>query len=165
MHLPCFVFSCKQLDLFLWLLWVNNVDNVPSTKSLNLLNKILQNSCGIDKLVYEGKLGHHYHVNSMAQILAQVLCFHLHFHVPTCSEVQLRRLYDVIHISASLAISGFWPTFWVFGMSPAFTTLPWIASEFSLQVAVCLQTWAPKDHPLPCSQYALHPLLFHLNCF
>ena len=103
MHLPHLVFSHKQLDLFLWLLWINNVDNVPSTKSLNLLNKILQNSCGIDKLAYKGKLGHHYHVNSMAQILAQV-CFHLCFHVPTCCEVQLRRfaIHKFVHTSISI---------------------------------------------------------------
>ena len=72
MHLPCLVFSCKQLDLFLWLLQVNNVNDDPSTKSLKTLNKILQNTCSIDTLAYEGKLGHHYHVNNMSQILAQV---------------------------------------------------------------------------------------------
>lgn len=52
---------------------------------------------------YEGKLGHHYHVNSMAQILAQV-CFHLHFHVPTCSEVQLRRFAICKFIRTSISI-------------------------------------------------------------
>jgi len=72
MHLPRSVFSRKQLDLFLWLLRVNNVDDVPSTKSLKTLNKILQNTCGIDTLAYEGNLGHRYHVNNMGQILAQV---------------------------------------------------------------------------------------------
>lgn len=72
MHLPRLVFSRKQLDLFLWLLRVNNIDDVPSTKSLKTLNKILQNTCGIDTLAYEGKLGHRYHVNNMGQILAQV---------------------------------------------------------------------------------------------
>lgn len=103
MHLPRLVFSRKQLDLFLWLLQINNVDDVLSTKSLSLLNKILQNSCSIDTLAYEGKLGHRYHVNSMAQILAQV-CFHLHFHVPTCSDVQLRRfaIHKFIHTSTPI---------------------------------------------------------------
>jgi hypothetical protein len=72
MHLPRSVFSRKQLDLFLWLLRINNVNDVPSTKSLKTLNKILQNLCGIDTLAYEGKLGHRYHVNNIAQILAQV---------------------------------------------------------------------------------------------
>ncbi|KAF8966226.1 hypothetical protein BDZ97DRAFT_1657897 [Flammula alnicola] len=85
MHLPRSVFSRKQLDLFLWLLRINDVDDVPSTKSLKTLNKILQNSCGVDTLAYDGKLGHRYHVNNMAQILAQEMCNpkvrpHIHFY-------------------------------------------------------------------------------------
>jgi hypothetical protein len=72
MHLPRSVFSRKQLDLFLWLLRVNNVDQVPSTKSMQTLNKMLQNMCGIETKSYNGKLGHKYNVNSMEQILAQV---------------------------------------------------------------------------------------------
>jgi hypothetical protein len=34
MHLPRSVFSHRQLELFLWLLKVNNVDDVPSVKSM-----------------------------------------------------------------------------------------------------------------------------------
>ena len=65
MHLPRSVFSRKQLDLFLWLLRINNVDQVPSTKSMQTMNKILQNICGIETLPFNGKLGHKYHVNSL----------------------------------------------------------------------------------------------------
>ena len=72
MHLPRSVFSRKQLDLFLWLLRINNVDEVPSTKSMQTMNKMLQNMCGIETIPFNGKLGHKYHVNSLAQILAQV---------------------------------------------------------------------------------------------
>ncbi len=72
MHLPRSVFSRKQLDLFLWLLRVNHVESVPSTKNMTSLNKILQGVCGIETIAYEGRLGHPYHVNNLSQILAQV---------------------------------------------------------------------------------------------
>ncbi|KAF8164203.1 hypothetical protein BJ912DRAFT_1150335 [Pholiota molesta] len=71
MHLPRSVFSRKQLDLFLWLLRVNKVDDVPSVKSMNLLNKIMQELCGVDTITYKGKQGHVYHVNNLGQLLAQ----------------------------------------------------------------------------------------------
>jgi hypothetical protein len=72
MHLPLSVFSQKQLDLFLWVLHVNKVEDVPSVKTMKELNVELQNICGIDTIIYDGKLGHHYYVNNMSQILAQV---------------------------------------------------------------------------------------------
>lgn len=72
MHLPRSVFSQKQLDLFLWLLRVNGVSDVPSVKTMKSLNEALQKMCGIDTLCYDGALGHRYYVNSLAQIIAQV---------------------------------------------------------------------------------------------
>lgn len=72
MHLPRSVFSQHQLDLFLWLLRVNDVDDVPSVKSMQSLNAALQKMCGIDSIKYKGALGHNYYVNSLGQILAQV---------------------------------------------------------------------------------------------
>jgi len=75
MHLPRSVFSHKQLDLFLWILRVNQVDDVPSLRAMKDLNKCLQQICGIDTLGYDGVLGHRYHVNSLSQILAQVHSF------------------------------------------------------------------------------------------
>lgn len=72
MHLPRSVFSHRQLDLFLWLLKVNNVDDVPSVKGMQSLNESLQKMCGIDSIPYNGALGHKYYVNSLAQIIAQV---------------------------------------------------------------------------------------------
>ncbi|KAE9383713.1 hypothetical protein BT96DRAFT_772206, partial [Gymnopus androsaceus JB14] len=71
MHLPRSVFSQKQLDLFLWLLRVNGVSDVPSVKTMKSLNEALQKMCGIDTLCYDGALGHRYYVNSLAQIIAQ----------------------------------------------------------------------------------------------
>jgi hypothetical protein len=72
MHLPRSVFSQRQLDLFLWLLKVNDVDDVPSVKSMQTLNAMLQKMCGIDSIKYKGALGHTYYVNCLAQIIAQV---------------------------------------------------------------------------------------------
>lgn len=71
MHLPGLVFSCKQFDLFLWLLRVNGVPDVPTGKTMKTLNSTLQQMCGIDTIKYDGRLAHKYHVNSLAQILAQ----------------------------------------------------------------------------------------------
>ncbi|EGO18389.1 hypothetical protein SERLADRAFT_412257 [Serpula lacrymans var. lacrymans S7.9] len=61
MHLPRSVFSQKQLDLFLWLLKVNDVDDAPSVKAMQSLNSALQKCCGIGTIAYKGVLGHHYH--------------------------------------------------------------------------------------------------------
>lgn len=72
MHLPRSVFSQRQLDLFLWLLKVNNVDDVPSVKTMQNINAALQKMCGVDSIAYDGALGHRYFVNSLAQIIAQV---------------------------------------------------------------------------------------------
>ncbi|KAJ7483665.1 hypothetical protein FB451DRAFT_1029349, partial [Mycena latifolia] len=71
MHLPRSVFSQRQLDLFLWLLKVNNVDDVPSIKQMQKINLALQKICGIESIPYNGALGHKYFVNSLAQIIAQ----------------------------------------------------------------------------------------------
>ncbi|KAJ7312338.1 hypothetical protein DFH08DRAFT_717753 [Mycena albidolilacea] len=85
MHLPRSVFSQRQLDLFLWLLKVNNIDDVLSVKSMQTINLDLQKICGIDSIPYDGALGHKYYVNSLAQIIAQEMANpkvrpHLHFY-------------------------------------------------------------------------------------
>jgi hypothetical protein len=72
MYLPRSVLSQRQLEFFLWLLKVNNVDNVPSVKSMQELNAMLQKLCGIDCIAYDGALGHKYYVNGLSQIIAQV---------------------------------------------------------------------------------------------
>ncbi|KAK6977422.1 hypothetical protein R3P38DRAFT_3334959 [Favolaschia claudopus] len=85
MHLPRSVFSQKQLDLFLWLLKVNEVDDVPSIKQMQKINSALQKVCGIETIAYDGALGHKYFVNSLAQMIAQEMANprvrpHLHFY-------------------------------------------------------------------------------------
>jgi hypothetical protein len=72
MHLPRSVFLHRQLDLFLWLLKVNDVDDVPSVRSMQTLNAMLQSMCGVDSIKYKGALGHSYYVNSLSHIIAQV---------------------------------------------------------------------------------------------
>ncbi|KAJ3824671.1 hypothetical protein F5880DRAFT_353082 [Lentinula raphanica] len=71
MHLPRSVFSQRQLDLFLWLLRVNGVADIPSVKTMKSLNTSLQKMCGIETLCYDGALGNRYYANSLAQIIAQ----------------------------------------------------------------------------------------------
>jgi hypothetical protein len=83
MHLPRSVFSKRQLDLFLWLLRVNGVHEVPSVRTLTSLNETLQKLCGVESIQYDGALGHRYYVNSLAQIIAQV-CF-IRQHLVYCS--------------------------------------------------------------------------------
>ncbi|KAJ3785642.1 hypothetical protein GGU10DRAFT_427831 [Lentinula aff. detonsa] len=61
----------RQLDLFLWLLRVNGVPDVPSVKTMKTLNEAIQKMCGIDTLCYDGALGNRYYVNSLAQMIAQ----------------------------------------------------------------------------------------------
>ncbi|KAL1726516.1 hypothetical protein EV714DRAFT_219219 [Schizophyllum commune] len=85
MHLPRSVFSQKQLDLFLWLLKINGVHDVPSVTSMLQLNSALQRTCGIETIGYDGALGHKYFVNNLAQIIAQEMSNplvrpHLHFY-------------------------------------------------------------------------------------
>ncbi|KAJ3008869.1 hypothetical protein NUW54_g2991 [Trametes sanguinea] len=71
MHLLRSIFSQRQLDLFLWLLCVNDVDKVPSVRHMLKLNAILQRACGINSIAYKGALGHTYYVNALNQIIAQ----------------------------------------------------------------------------------------------
>ncbi len=72
MHLPRSAFSQHQLDLFLWLLDANKVENLPSVSSTKKLSDALQKLCGIESIRYEGALGHRYYLNSLSQIIAQV---------------------------------------------------------------------------------------------
>lgn len=84
MHLPRSVFSHRQLDLFLWLLKVNHIDDVPSVKTMQAINLALQKMCGIESIPYDGALGHRYFVNNFAQIIAQVRIYSFIF--GSCSD-------------------------------------------------------------------------------
>ncbi|KAF9059623.1 hypothetical protein BDP27DRAFT_1238327, partial [Rhodocollybia butyracea] len=71
MHLPRSVFSVCQLDLFVWLLRVNGVEDTTSVKTMKELDAKLQKLYGIQSLRYKGAFGHVYYVNSIADIVAQ----------------------------------------------------------------------------------------------
>ncbi|KAF7971706.1 hypothetical protein HWV62_20057 [Athelia sp. TMB] len=63
--------SQRQLDLFLWLLKVNGVDDVPSVRSMQTLNATLQSMAGVESIKHKGSLGHTYYMNSLSEIIAQ----------------------------------------------------------------------------------------------
>ncbi|KAJ7690551.1 hypothetical protein B0H17DRAFT_893088, partial [Mycena rosella] len=56
-HLPRSVFSHRQLDIFLWLLKVNQDDDDPSVKAIQNLNAAFQKMCGIDSIPYNALSG------------------------------------------------------------------------------------------------------------
>ena len=73
-HLHRSVFSQSQLELFLWLLHTNGVQDTPSITSMLALNKGLQSIYGIETIKYKGEFGRTYYANALAQILVQVCC-------------------------------------------------------------------------------------------
>lgn len=72
MHLPRSVFSQRQVDLLTWLLHINGVPDVPSVRTLKVLEDGLQKICGIETLPFTGAFGHKFHMNSLPDIIAQV---------------------------------------------------------------------------------------------
>ncbi|KAF8511917.1 hypothetical protein JB92DRAFT_3083415 [Gautieria morchelliformis] len=66
MHFPRSVFSGQQVDIFLWMLKVNGIDDVPLVRSMKVLNTSMQHLCGIESIKYNGALGHTYYVNNLA---------------------------------------------------------------------------------------------------
>ncbi|KAJ3912202.1 hypothetical protein F5877DRAFT_93625 [Lentinula edodes] len=74
MHLPRSVFSVRQLDLFLWLLRVNGIEDATSVKTMKDLDTKLQKLYGIQTYKYKGAFGHLYYVNSLADIISQEMC-------------------------------------------------------------------------------------------
>ncbi|KZV80099.1 hypothetical protein EXIGLDRAFT_630831, partial [Exidia glandulosa HHB12029] len=70
-HLPRSVFSERQLDLLLWSMKYNGVDDLPTVNTIKNLNTMLHSMCGIETIEYMGKMGHRYYVNSLADLIAQ----------------------------------------------------------------------------------------------
>ncbi|KAF9542830.1 hypothetical protein CPC08DRAFT_770349 [Agrocybe pediades] len=62
LHLPRSVFSRKLLDLLLWLLRVNKVDDVPSVSRMTTLSKVLHRGVGVQTREYNWKIGSKYYV-------------------------------------------------------------------------------------------------------
>ncbi|KAI6028188.1 hypothetical protein EDC04DRAFT_2869143 [Pisolithus marmoratus] len=98
MHLPHSVFSQHQVDLLTWLLHINGVSDVPSVRTLKILEDGLQKICGIETLPFTGAFGHKYHMNSFSDIIAQEMAnphvhSKLHFY-PEDSGKQLNEAYQ-----------------------------------------------------------------------
>ncbi|KAI5982275.1 hypothetical protein F5J12DRAFT_908289 [Pisolithus orientalis] len=72
MHIPHSVFSQHQLDLLMWLLHINGIQDVPSVRTMKTLEDGLQKICGIETLPFTGAFGHQYCMNSFSDIIRQV---------------------------------------------------------------------------------------------
>ncbi|KAF9257230.1 hypothetical protein L218DRAFT_800681, partial [Marasmius fiardii PR-910] len=70
MRFPRSVFSQKQLDLFLWLLAVNGVNDVPLVYQMKAISEKLQKWVGIDTMKETSPFGNIYHQNNISQIIA-----------------------------------------------------------------------------------------------
>jgi hypothetical protein len=77
MHLPRSSFSICQIDVMNWLLNANGISGTGSAASMRHLNKTLHGMCGIQTLPYDGALGNRFYVNSLVDIIAQVLVNYL----------------------------------------------------------------------------------------
>ncbi|KAI5982794.1 hypothetical protein F5J12DRAFT_908172 [Pisolithus orientalis] len=79
MHIPCSVFSQCQLDLLMWLLHINGIQDVPSVRTMKTLEDDLQKICGIETLPFTGAFGHQHYMNSFSDIIRQLtpmICLH-----------------------------------------------------------------------------------------
>ncbi|KAF7299723.1 hypothetical protein HMN09_00978100 [Mycena chlorophos] len=70
-HIPRCSFSKKQNAAIHWAIQVLGLENLPSDRVMNEIDKQLQPMCGIQSIRYSGKLGHVYYVNDFAAIIAQ----------------------------------------------------------------------------------------------
>jgi hypothetical protein len=106
MHLPRSVFSQRQVDLLLWLLRVNNVDDVPSVKSIKQIEDRIQRLCGIRSIPYDGALGHRYYVNSLSDIIQQALGHR--YYVNSLSDIiqQVRHTAETLMRSCLVIFEG-----------------------------------------------------------
>ncbi|KAF9536072.1 hypothetical protein CPC08DRAFT_615508, partial [Agrocybe pediades] len=57
------------LDLLLWLLRVNKVDDVPSVSRMTTLSKVLHRVVGVQTREYDGKIGSKYYVKRFQRVL------------------------------------------------------------------------------------------------
>ncbi|KAF9062576.1 hypothetical protein BDP27DRAFT_1190932, partial [Rhodocollybia butyracea] len=61
----------RTLELFVWLLKINGVEDIFSVKTTKELDTRLQKLYGIQTFKYKGAFGHTYYVNSLADIISQ----------------------------------------------------------------------------------------------
>ncbi|KAI9434849.1 hypothetical protein H4582DRAFT_1818227 [Lactarius indigo] len=82
---PRSVFSRQQVDTMLSFLRINGLSNVLSAKTIHAQNTALHDMCGVCTFQYIGVHGHHFFVNSIADIISQEMANplvhpHLHFY-------------------------------------------------------------------------------------
>ncbi|KAJ7658763.1 hypothetical protein DFH06DRAFT_1407265 [Mycena polygramma] len=70
-HVPRCSFFKKQNAAIHWAMLSLGLQNLPSDRVMDDIDKTLQPLCGVQSIRYEGKLGHVYYVNDFAAIIAQ----------------------------------------------------------------------------------------------
>ncbi|KAJ7882200.1 hypothetical protein B0H14DRAFT_2565445 [Mycena olivaceomarginata] len=83
-HVPRCSFSKKQNAAIHWAMLALGLNDLPSDRVMDDIDKALQKMCGVESIRYLGKLGHVYYVNDLAGIIAQemanpTVCKNLHF--------------------------------------------------------------------------------------
>jgi hypothetical protein len=76
-NIPRSAFSTQQIQMMFWFLKSNGVSWILSAKTLHNQNAALHGMCGICTLEYSGVFGHKYFINSLVDIICQVMISHL----------------------------------------------------------------------------------------
>ncbi|KAH7917685.1 hypothetical protein BV22DRAFT_1025951, partial [Leucogyrophana mollusca] len=72
-HLPRANFSDKDLEVMLWLLQMNGVNEIPSVGQVKALSDFLDTTSGVQTKRYMGAFGHAYHVVRLQSLIAMDL--------------------------------------------------------------------------------------------
>ncbi|KAG6825018.1 hypothetical protein H0H92_005084 [Tricholoma furcatifolium] len=70
-HIPRSAFSRKQNEIIHWAMLALGVKDLPSDRTMDDIDRALQQICGIESLRFNGALGHIYYTNDFSAILAQ----------------------------------------------------------------------------------------------
>ncbi|KAJ7913831.1 hypothetical protein B0H13DRAFT_2232248 [Mycena leptocephala] len=70
-HVPRCSFSKKQNTAIHWAMQALGLQDLPSDRVMDDIDKALQPLCGVQSVRYAGKLGHIYYVNDLAAIISQ----------------------------------------------------------------------------------------------
>ncbi|KAG6805768.1 hypothetical protein H0H92_014093 [Tricholoma furcatifolium] len=70
-HIPRSAFSRKQNEIIHWAMLALGIKDLPSERTMEDIDRALQQICGIESLRFDGALGHIYYTNNFSAILAQ----------------------------------------------------------------------------------------------
>ncbi|KAI0071553.1 hypothetical protein K474DRAFT_1712363 [Panus rudis PR-1116 ss-1] len=70
-HIPRCAFSERQNIVIHWAMRALGLNDIPSEKSMQRIDKALQDICGVDSIRFKGALGHIYYANDLAALIAQ----------------------------------------------------------------------------------------------